>query len=143
MGIATLAFPIGNGVIGAFAATAFKGGTPHIVQAFLPFLIILIIGWVIGVIFVPDYPEQAGAYRDNDKNMTPEMAKAMMEAEIEGKRTTVWKIGATLKCRDFWLITIPAGAMLFFSVGTMTQTNAILGTMGESINKFGGLQELC
>ena len=28
--------------------------------------------------------------------------------------------------------------MLFFSVGTMTQTNAILGTMGESINKFGG-----
>ena len=75
MGIATLAFPLGNGVIGAFAATAFKGGTPHIVQAFLPFLIILIIGWVIGVIFVPDYPEQAGAYRDNDKNMTPEMAK--------------------------------------------------------------------
>lgn len=138
MGIATLAFPLGNGVIGAFAATAFKGGTPHIVQAFLPFLIIFIIGWVIGVIFVPDYPEQAGAYRDNDKNMTPEMAKAMMEAEIEGKRTTVWKIGATLKCRDFWFITIPAGAMLFFSVGTMTQTNAILGTMGESINKFGG-----
>ena len=45
MGIATLAFPLGNGVIGAFAATAFKGGTPHIVQAFLPFLIILIIGW--------------------------------------------------------------------------------------------------
>ena len=31
MGIATLAFPLGNGVIGAFAATAFKGGTPHIV----------------------------------------------------------------------------------------------------------------
>lgn len=138
MGIATFAFPIGNGVLGAFAGVAFKGGTPHVALAFTPFLIIFIIGLVIGLIFVPDYPEQAGAYRDNDANMTPEMAKAMMEQEIENKKTTVWKLNHTLTTRDFWFITIPAGALLMFSVGMMTQTNAILGSMGSALDKFGG-----
>ncbi len=138
MGIATFAFPIGNGVIGAFAAAAFKGGTPHVALAFAPFLIIFIIGLIIGVVFIPDYPEQVGAYRDNDASMTPEVAKAMMEEEIENKKTTVWKLNHTLTTRDFWFITIPAGALLFFSVGMMTQSNAIIATMGEAVNKFGG-----
>lgn len=138
MGIATLAFPIGNGVIGPFAAAAFKDGTPHIASAFLPFLIIMVVGWLIGVFFIPDYPEEKGGYRDNDPSMTPEMAKAMMEQEIENKKTTVWKLNHTLTTRDFWFLTIPAGFLLMFSVGTMTQTNAILGQMGDGLNKFGG-----
>ena len=138
MGIATFAFPLGNGVIGPFAAAAFADGTPHIPQAFAPFLVIFIIGLIIGVIFVPDYPEEVGAYRDNNKNMTPEMAKAMMEEEIENKKTTVWKLNHTLTTADFWLLTVPAGFLLMFSVGTMTQTNAILGQMGDGLNKFGG-----
>ncbi len=138
MGIATLAFPIGNGVIGPFAAAAFKGGQPHIASAFLPFLIVMIVGWLIGVAFIPDYPEEKGGYRDNDPNMTPEMARAMMEQEIENKKTTVWKLNHTLTTRDFWFLTVPAGFLLMFSVGTMTQTNQILGQMGEGLNKFGG-----
>lgn len=138
MGIATLAFPIGNGVIGAFAAAAFAGGQPHIAKAFAPFLLVLILGWIIGVILIPDYPELVGGYRDNNPNMTPEVAKAMMEQEIEDKKTTVWKLNHTLTTRDFWFLTVPAGFLLMFSVGTMTQTNAILGAMGEGLNKFGG-----
>lgn len=138
MGIATIAFPIGNGVIGPFAATAFKDGTPHIALAFAPFLIIFIVGLVIGLVFIPDYPEECGAYRDNNKNMTPEMAQAMMKQEIEDKKTSVWKLNHTLTTRDFWFITIPAGFLLFWSVGTMTQTNAIIGSMGDGVAKFGG-----
>ena len=57
---------------------------------------------------------------------------------IENKKTTVWKLNHTLTTRDFWFITIPAGALLFFSVGMMTQSNAIIGTMGEAVEKFGG-----
>ncbi len=138
MGIATLAFPLGNGVIGAFAAAAFKGGAPHIAQAFAPFFIIILIGFIIGAIFVPDYPEEVGGFRDNNPNMTPEVAKAMMMEEIENKKTTVWKLNHTLTTRDFWFLTIPAGFLLMLSVGTMTQTNQILGQMGEGLNKFGG-----
>ena len=88
--------------------------------------------------FFTDYPEEVGAYRDNNANMTPEMAKAMMASEIENKKTTVWKLNHSLTTRDFWFITIPAGFLLMFSVGTMTQTNAILGQMGDGLNAFGG-----
>lgn len=138
MGIATCAFPLGNGVIGLFAGAVFSGGQPNIIGAFMPFFIIILVGWIIGLILIPDYPEQVGAYRDNNPNMTPEMAKAMMEQEIKDRKTTVWKLNHTLTTRDFWFLTIPAGFLLMFSVGTMTQTNAILGAMGDGLNKFGG-----
>ncbi|MGI5931562.1 MAG: MFS transporter [Eubacterium sp.] len=138
MGIATFAFPIGQGMLGAFAAAAFAGGRPHVAQAFVPYLIIFAVGWILGVALVPDYPEEAGAFRDNDVNMTPEMARAIMEEEIENKKTTVWKLNHSLTTRDFWFITIPAGFLLMFSVGTMTQTNAILSQMGDGLNRFGG-----
>jgi MFS family permease len=62
----------------------------------------------------------------------------MVMQEIENKKTTVWKLNHTLTTRDFWFLTIPAGFLLMFSVGTMTQTNAILGQMGAGLDKFGG-----
>lgn len=131
MGIATFAFPIANGLVGLFAARVFKNGfPPEIFGAFLPFFIVFVVGWLIGLIFISDYPEQVGAYRDNDKNLTPEVAKAMMEQEIENKKTTVWKLGHTLACRDFWLITLPLGFLLMFSVGTMTLTEPITAQVG-------------
>lgn len=102
MGISTMAFPLGNGVMGAFAGLVFgAGGPPQVAKGFLPFLIIMIVGLVIGIITVPDYPEQCGAFRDNNPNMTPEMAKQMMIQEMEDKKTTVWTLGHTLATRDF------------------------------------------
>ncbi len=130
MGIATMAFPIGNGVIGAFAGLVFGAGMPQVAKGFLPFLIIIAVGLVIGLITVPDYPEQCGAFRDNNPNMTPEMAKQMMVQEMEDKKTTVWTLGHTFGTRDFWCLTVPAGFLLAASVGVMTQTNAILNSAG-------------
>jgi len=138
MGIATIAFPIANGLLGPFATRVFSKGYPDVFGAYLPFFIVFVIGWVIGLVFIKDYPEQCGAYRDNDKNMTPEIAQAMMEEEIENKKTTVWRIGATLKCPDFWCITIPMGALLMFSVGMMTQTSAIIGQFEGQLDFVGG-----
>ena len=128
MGIATFAFPICNGLMGPFAALVFPANAaPNPLAGFLPFLIVGVIGWLIGLIFIKDYPEQVGCYRDNDKSFTKEKADAMLAAEIENKKTTVWKLGNTLKCGSFWLITIPMGTLLMCSVGMMTQTSAILG----------------
>lgn len=134
MGIATLAFPVGNGLLGPFAASVFSKGFPDVAGAFLPFLLVIIAGWALGFIFIKDYPEQCGAYRDNNQSLTPEIAKKMMLEEIENKKTTVWKTGHTLKCLDFWLITIPMGTLLMFSVGMMTQTAAIIGSFGDALN---------
>lgn len=130
MGISTMAFPIGNGLIGGFAGLVFADGMPNLVRGFMPFLIVMIVGLIIGLIAVPDYPEQVGCYRDNNPNMTPEMAKAMMMEEIEAKKTSVWKLNHTLTTRDFWLLTIPAGFLLAASVGVMTQSNAIITSAG-------------
>lgn len=147
MGIATFAFPITNGVIGVFAGMVFKFNPefnaviPDVFGAFLPFFIIAVIGLIIGVIFLKDYPEQVGAFRDNDKSFSPEAAKAMMEQEIINKKTSVWQLGNTLKSRDFWFVTIPMGALLMCAVGMMTQTNAIIGTYAELPYRHGG--ELC
>lgn len=131
MGIATFAFPVCNGLMGPFSKIVFRNmattHVPDVFGGFLPFLIVGLVGWLIGLIFIKDYPEQVGSYRDNDKNMTPEIANAIMAQEIENKKTTVWKLGPTLKCGQFWLITIPMGTLLACAVGAMTQTSQIIG----------------
>ncbi len=141
MGIATLAFPIANGLLGPFATSVFAPlgmaeamGMPAIpfglgnpiFMAFLPFLIVSIVGWLIGLIFVKDYPEQCGAYRDNDKSLTPEIANAMMMAEIENKKSSVWTIWNTIKSKEFWFGTIAVGALLSCAIGLMSQSMQIV-----------------
>lgn len=139
MGLVTIAFPIGNALMGPFLGQAMgmaQGGAPAeaiapvVRSSYMPFFIIICIGVLIGAVLVRDYPEQVGAYRDNDKSMTPEKAKAMMEFEIENKRTSVWGLANTLKSPDFWCITIPAGFLLMGAVGMMTQTANIFGAAG-------------
>ncbi|MCD8149802.1 MAG: MFS transporter [Clostridiales bacterium] len=138
MGIATIAFPVANGFIGVFATRVFASGAPEVSKAYMPFFIVFLISWLIGVIFIKDYPEQCGCYRDNDKSLTPEIAKAMMEEEQENKKTTVWKGKHLFTCRDFWFMVVPEGFLLMFSVGMMTQTSAILGQFEEELSFVGG-----
>ncbi len=133
MGIATLAFPIANGLLGPFASAVFAKGFPDVTGAFLPFLIVSIVGWVIGLIFIRDYPEECGAFRDNDRSMTPEVAKAIMEQEIENKKTSVWTYLHTLSCKEFWFGTICVALLLSCSIGLMSQSNAII-THYESLD---------
>ena len=138
MGIATLAFPIANGLLGPFASAVFAKGFPDIKGAFLPFFIVSVVGWIIGLIFIKDYPEECGAFRDNDRNMTPEVAKAIMEAEIENKKTSVWTYLHTLKCKEFWFGTICVALLLSCSIGLMSQSNAIINNYAEELSFIGG-----
>ncbi len=145
MGIATFAFPLGNAFVGLFAGNVFalasQGmGPPQVFSSFLPFLIISVIGLLIGAIFVKDYPEQCGAYRDNDKSITPEIGRAMMEQEIKAKENSVWKLGKTFASKDFWFLSIPMGFLLFGAVGMMTQTMSILGGYAEQLAFIGGFE---
>ena len=147
MGIATFAFPVCNGLMGPFANTVFATMAtlhrPNVAGAFLPYIIIAVIGWLLGLIFIKDYPEQVGCYRDNDKSFTKEKADAMLAAEIENKKTTVWKTGAVLKSAQFWLITVPMGALLMCSVGMMTQTQTIIGSYGLPFETIMALVMVC
>jgi len=147
MGIATLAFPIANGLLGPFASSVFAPlgmaeamGQPAIpfgignpiFMAFLPFLIVSIVGWLIGLIFIKDYPEQCGAFRDNDKSLTPEIATQIMLAEIENKKTSVWNYLNTIKCKEFWFGSISVAALLSCAIGLMSQSMQIVNAgIGE------------
>lgn len=134
MGIVTFAFPIGNALLSPFATTVFTGlmttGRPDVMGAFMPYFILGIVCLLIGAFLITDFPEQCGAYRDNDRSFTPEQAKAMMEFEIENRKTTVWTLGNTLKSGSFWTLTIPMGFLLMTSIGMMSQTTTIIGTFG-------------
>ena len=135
MGIATIAYPVSNGVIGFFAGTVMgplaTGGMPAVWKGFLPFLILTTLGYILFLIFVTDYQEQCGAYRDNNKNITPEVAKQMLEEEIKNKQTTVWTTGHIFKSRDFWFAAASCGLLIMGAVGTMTQSNAIISSFPE------------
>lgn len=134
MGIATIAYPVCNAVIGFFATAVYKpmetgvSDSPAIFKSFLPFLILATIGVILFLTLVTDYPEQCGAYRDNDKSFTPEMAQKMLEQEIEDKRTTVWTTAHTFTNRDFWCASVVCGLILMCAVGTMTQSSTIIGS---------------
>jgi len=200
MGIATLAFPIANGLLGPFASAVFGKSIPAlagavgealgkagatgdgalagvlgpimgmlesgdsngfisalvssdfyagnaalrgavsstIAGAFLPFFIVSLVGWIIGLVFIRDYPEECGAFRDNDRSMTPEIAKAMMEQEIENKKTSVWTYLHTIKCKEFWFGTICVALLLSCSIGLMSQSNAIINKYAEELEFIGG-----
>ncbi len=147
MGLVTIAFPVGNALMGIFLGEAIgtsigmsMSGAPAEAMiatigpmaraAYMPFFIIVVIGVILAIALLKDFPEMCGGYRDNDKSITPEVAKAMMETEIENRKTSVWTLGKTLACPDFWLIAIPMGFMLMGSVGMMTQTTNIFGSVG-------------
>lgn len=129
MGLVTIAFPAGNAMISNFIVAVFSAPNgPSMTGALIPYFIACVVGLVIGIILVPDFPEQCGAYRDNDRSMDPEVAKKMMEMEIENRKTTVWTFGKTLSSSAFWLLTIPMGFLLIGSIGIMTQSTTIIGT---------------
>ena len=128
MGLVTIAFPAGNALISTFIAAVFSAPNgPSMTGALLPYFIACVIGLIIGIALVPDFPEQCGAYRDNDKNMSPEMANAMMLQEIENRKTTVWTFKETISSASYWLLSIPMGFMLATSIGIMTQSTTIIG----------------
>ncbi len=147
MGLVTIAFPVGNALMGIFLGEAIgmsmgmaaEGApmeamiaaiAPVARKAYMPFFILVVVGVVLAILLLKDFPEMVGAYRDNDKSMTPEMAQAMTKFEMENRKTSVWGLGHTLACPDFWLIAIPAGFMLMGSVGMMTQTTNIFTSVG-------------
>ena len=147
MGLVTCAFPVGNALMGIFLGEAIGTSIgmsmsgapveamiatigPMARKAYMPFFILVVVAVVLAIILLRDFPEMVGAYRDNDKSMTPEKAAAMTKFEMENRRTSVWTLGRTLACPDFWLLAIPMGFMLMGSVGMMTQTTNIFTSVG-------------
>lgn len=163
MGIVTMAFPIVTGIcLSLFAQKFFgmyygNGGVPADVLAqmmqapgvadgaiaalrkasivsFAPYWIIAVIGMIICVIFLKDFPEQCGAYRDNDRTFTPEMAQQMLVKEMELREKSVWKRSKIWGCKDWWLQAIPTSVLLSAAMAFMVQIMPVLQEHTEELS---------
>lgn len=141
MGITTMAFPLMSGIglnlfLAQYQTISANAVSPTVANltAFAPWWIGGIIALIIGAVFVKDYPEQCGAYRDNDPTFTKEMAMEMLAKEIEARKKSVWKRAKIWKCVDWYLIHIPTTILLSVSIAFMVQIIPILYSYGSALD---------
>ena len=118
MGWVTIGFPLSAAVTSvAVGKMMAAGGLPHV---YTVYGIIAAVFAVIAFIFIRDYPEQAGAYPDNDKSYSKEEADKELRLGLEYMKTSIWKPAKLLKNKRVWAIAFSLGVMELYSLGVMT-----------------------
>lgn len=141
MGLSTMSFPIVTGICLSFFMTVYYGTlakTGSLITAnfvaFAPWWGLAIVGIILFAIFIKDYPEQVGCYRDNDPSFTKEEAMAMMMKTIEERKSSVWKRKVIWGCVDWYLISLPAGWLLSCAMAYMVQVIPVLYSYGPALD---------
>jgi len=142
MGYTTMAFPIVTGICLSFFYTVFYGTlassggnfTTAALVAFAPWWALGVIAWLICLIFITDYPEQCGCYRDNDPSFTKEEAMAMMMADMENRKNSVWTRSKIWPCKDYYMLSLPSGILLSCAMAFMVQIIPCLSSYGSDLD---------
>ncbi|MBQ9031424.1 MAG: MFS transporter [Parasporobacterium sp.] len=128
MGVVTVGVVVGgllgNAIMGNVIPKA--GVTPGIGI----FAVLAVIVFVLICIFTKDNPEEAGAFPDNDKTMTPERAKAILAEGEAYKKNSPWTVAKCLKTGKIWLIGIGFGLVLLVAQGVIAQVTLICESYG-------------
>lgn len=95
------------------------------------FAVLGLIVLVLTILLVKNNPEEAGAYPDNDKTMTPERVKAIMEAGETFKKTSSWTIQRSLKSGIVWQVGLLFGLFNFVAQGFMSQVTLAAEAFGH------------
>ena len=120
---------------GAASAVAIdKVVTGKAVMLFAPYWVIMIVGMLICVFFLSDFPEQVGAFRDNDRTFTAEQANAMLLEEVKLREKSVWKRSKIWGCKDWWLQAIPTSVLLSAAMAFMVQIMPVLQEHEEELS---------
>ncbi len=118
MGWVTIGFPLSAAVTSvAVGKMLAAGGLSHV---YTIYGIIAAVFAVIAFIFIRDYPEQAGAYPDNDKSYSKEEAEKELKLGLEYMKTSIWKLAKLMKTGRVWAIAFSLGVMELYSLGVMT-----------------------
>ena len=117
LGIATAGFPLS-----AATTTAVAGNFAAIgINKF--YIVYGIIGIVIGLIiliYVRDFPEEKGAFPDNDRNFDAEGAKREHEAALEYLKTSKWTVKKCIATPRMWHLWLSVSISGFLSMGIMS-----------------------
>lgn len=123
MGVTTFGIPLASGM--GMAIMGQLIGKSMLIS-FMPFIVAAVISVLLQQVFLADYPEDVGCYRDNDASLSIEDAKAEIEREKLAKQNSPWTIGVLLGTKEFWFVILPISFLLFGSIGIMTQVTSIL-----------------
>lgn len=119
MGIATAGFPLSAATTAAVCGMLIGvgGGSPTLyftVMACLALLTMILVG-----LFVKDFPEEVGAYPDNNKEFDFEAERKRHEENLKYLETSKWTVSKCLKTGRMWLLWVAIGATGFLSMGIM------------------------
>lgn len=120
MGWVTVGFPLSAAVTANFAGTmvGIGHGSPSVL--YNVYGVAAVVLCVLVAAFVRDYPEQAGAYPDNNKKFDNEEAKKELALGLEYMKTSTWVPKKLLGTGKVWMIAIALGVMELLSLGIMT-----------------------
>ncbi len=118
MGWVTIGFPLSAAVSANLAGMLL--GTGGLGNVYRFYAICSFVLFVIVAVFIRDYPEQAGAFPDNNKKFAKEEAQAELEQGLEYMKTSTWVPSKLLKTGKVWQIAISLGIMELLSLGIMT-----------------------
>lgn len=118
MGIVTIGFPL-SATIATPLCTALLMNL-GLSGIYMMFAAVCLILGILVFAFVKDYPEQAGAYPDNDKSFDRALSEKLLAEGLEYQKTSIWQPKKFLKTGNVWKIIFPLGVMELFSLGVMS-----------------------
>ena len=118
MGVVTIGFPL-SATIATPLCTALLTNI-GLNGIYYMFSIICLILGILVFALVKDYPEQAGAYPDNDKSFDRALSDKLLAEGLEYQKTSVWQPKKFLRTGNVWKIIFPLGVMELFSLGVMS-----------------------
>ena len=87
------------------------------------YVLLGVIALIVGIIvlaYAKDFPEEKGAYPDNNHNYDFEAAKKKFEQSMEYLKTSKWTIKRCLTCGRMWIMWVTVGIGGFLSMGIMS-----------------------
>jgi len=128
LGWATMGMPVCSAVMVAVFQKLFG---VSIAAPYWLMLVICLIMAVITAFWFKNYPEEAGAYPDNEP-VDPEEQKKTLEFLNSYK--SPWTVGKLFKTKEFWMLVLIFGFLFMGLVATMAQMIPRLNTLGLDDN---------
>lgn len=129
MGIVTMGITLGSATINLIMHAII--GTKGITFFMLSFAVVSIVLAVIVALFTKNYPEEAGAYPDNDKTMTREKLDEMVRKNEEYRKNSPWTTRKILVTPTTWKLAIGWSLPMMAAVGIMSQLTLALMSYGH------------
>ena len=120
MGWVTIGFPLSAAITANFAGAMIGVGRGSPVVLYNVYGVCAAVLCIIVAVFIRAWPEEAGAWPDNNHKFDNEAARAELAQGLEYMKTSTWIPSKLLKTGKVWMIGLSLGVMELLSLGIMT-----------------------